>query len=65
MNVRSQWKIARDTVARLMDAFCAARDAQRGTAWERLSVAYPDPREARRAVELFQLTRLPVSAAAG
>lgn len=47
-----------------MDAFCEARDVHRSTAWERLSVAYPDPREALRALEIFSTTRLSIAAGA-
>ena len=65
MNVQAQWKSAKKHVSRIVTEICAARDAHRGSAWERLSVAYPDPIEARRAIELFQLTRLELTATAG
>ena len=55
---------AEECLARLLTDFCDARDANRGTAWERLSVAYPDPHEARRAVELFQRARPQLTTAA-
>lgn len=63
MNILTPWHRAQESLARLLTAFCEARDASRGTAWERLSVAYPDPQEARRALELFRRAGLPLTPA--
>ena len=64
MDVDSMWDRTKERVTRWVTEFCVARDAHRGTAWERLSVAYPDPAQARRAVELFRVARLQVPAGA-
>lgn len=64
MSITSTWNAARAYAVDSITGFCLARDAHRGTAWERLGVAYPDPVEARRAVELFRSARLQIAAAA-
>ena len=63
MSTKSTWNAARTYVIGTITHFCLARDAHRGTAWERLGVAYPDPLEALRAVELFRTARLHITAA--
>jgi len=64
MNVKSLRTRARTLVTDSFSAFCEARDGHRGTAWERLSVAYPNPQEALKALEFFRATRLPIAASA-
>lgn len=63
MSITSTRNAARAYVVDSISNFCLARDAHRGSAWERLGVAYPDPLEALRAVELFRTGRLQIAAA--